>query len=161
MYIVSFAAITVNFTVQPGNLTVAETSTANITYNCSVQVDPMSDRILMQHWSLRFPDVPGSFSTMDFDNSVALQQRGITYDELTSSLTVQPAVENNGTLLRCTVRPNGITEFSEPIQLTLAGKFFFCKYTPCYHACLDKQRVTVTIGLLLSSQVLLSLLLLS
>ena len=59
---------------------------------------------------------------MDNENRRALEERGFVYDDLTSSLTVLKVVGNNCTQLRCTVRPNGVTAFSEPVKLTLAGK---------------------------------------
>jgi hypothetical protein len=54
---------------------------------------------------------------------VILIGRGVGYSSSGLTITIPGVLENNSTLIRCAVQlSNGITEFSDPVQLTIDGE---------------------------------------
>ena len=116
--LVHFIHAATQFTIEPGNVTVALSQMQTLTFQCSV-----SDESLMQFWTLKFLDVTTNLSTRDSNDMPVLDQRGVTYNS--RSVTIPGVAENNCTLIRCVVlrfTTVSTTEFSDPVKLTIVGK---------------------------------------
>lgn len=94
----------------------------NTTFRCS-----LSDPSLRLHWIVKFPDIMQNLSTRDSNDMPILIERGVVYDS--SRITIPGVVENNCTLVRCAVFKfdTAITEFSDPVKLTIVGELS-CHY---------------------------------
>ena len=114
LYSISFAAI--DFTIDPGDVTVAQNQMRNVTFRCS-----LSDPSLSPYWIVKFPDTQ-NLSTRDNDNEAVLNQRGVIYSS--SNMMIPGVLMNNVTLVSCAafVFAEGVTKISDPVQLMIAGK---------------------------------------
>ena len=113
-YPISFAAI--DFTLDPGDVTVALNQMRNVTFRCS-----LSNPSLRLNWIVKFPDTQ-NLSTRNNGDIVVLAQRGVIYNS--SSLTIPGVLMNNSTLVRCAtfVFAEGVTKISDPVRLIIAGE---------------------------------------
>lgn len=78
---------------------------------------------------LRFPELesdtqPHYLSTQDDFDKKRLDQMGVIYksEDTSTMLTIPVVAKNNFTEIWCAVLYEGVTEFSEPIILTIVGK---------------------------------------
>jgi hypothetical protein len=105
----------IEFTVEPGDVNTPLNLLRNVTFRCS-----LSDTSLRPHWIVTFPDIDRNLSTMNIDDMRILIGRGVDYSS--SRINIPGVLENNSTLIRCATSSNGITEFSDPVQLTIDGE---------------------------------------
>ena len=106
----------IEFTIEPGNISIPLNSVPNVTFRCS-----LSDPFFRSHWIVKFPDIMQNLSTRDFNDTVILIKRGIVYSS--SRITIPGVLENNSTLIRCAASnfATSTTEFSDPVELTIVG----------------------------------------
>jgi hypothetical protein len=74
-------------------------------------------------WTLHYPDSGRYLSTHNDDDRELLEEYGIYYYSggTVANITIPGTVENN-TRVWCTTLHNGVTEFSHPIEIIIAGK---------------------------------------
>ena len=100
----------------------------NVTFQCQVNSTGHSYKPM---WTLYYPDTDRFLSTHDDDDKEIIEEHGIDFysGETVANITIPGTVENNRTLVHCTIFHNGVTEFSNQIEIIIAGKFELLKIT--------------------------------
>ena len=111
------------FTVQPGNTIIALNLMSNATFQCTCP-----DCTTPPYWTME--NQGRHLSTNDDADKVILAQRGIAYSSSanTTDISIPDKTENNNTLLICAAFQFGVTEFSDPVTLTIIGESVIDSY---------------------------------
>ena len=90
------------------------------TFHCRVKSTSHS---YQPTWTVHYPDTERYLSTHDINDKVVLEEHGIRFysEEIVANITIPGNVENNRTLVWCATIHNGMTEFSDQIEIIIAG----------------------------------------
>ena len=75
-------------------------------------------------WTLHYPDTADRYlSTHDDNDKAIIEEHGIHFysGETVANITIPGTVENNRTQIWCTILDGGVTEFSDEIEIIIAG----------------------------------------
>lgn len=92
----------------------------NVTFQCHVYSIGHSYEPI---WTLYYPSTDRYLSTNNDDDRELIEEHGIHYysGETIANITIPGTVENN-TQLQCATLHQGVTEFSNPIEIIIVGK---------------------------------------
>ena len=93
----------------------------NVTFHCQVHSIEHSYELM---WTLYYPSTDRYLSTHNDDDRELIEAHGIHYySEGTAANIAIPGTMENNTQLWCTALHLGVTEFSDLIEIIIAGKF--------------------------------------
>lgn len=125
-YIIVHDISALEFVVEPPVGTIHLNQMQNITFQCRVNSIGHSDKPM---WTLHYPDTDQFLSTQDDNDKDIIEEHGIHYysGETVANITIPGTVENNRTQVWCTTLHSGVTEFSDSIEIIIAGKLLHSK----------------------------------
>lgn len=108
--------------VEPAVGTIQLSQMLNITIQCQVN---SIDHSYKPIWKLHYPNIGRFLSTDNDIDKILLEEHGISFysGETLANITIPGTVENNRTQIWCTTLHSGVTEFSDQIEIIIAGKF--------------------------------------
>ena len=92
----------------------------SVTLNCRVK---STDHLYQPTWTVHYPDTERYLSTHNDNDKVVLEEHGIRFysEETVANITILGNMENNRTLVWCATIHNGMTVFSDQIEIIIAG----------------------------------------